>query len=786
VKEAVLLATAPAAGGGAAAAQPWEDTTLLGRMLDQLESLGVREAHVLTRPDFADGLACTRARVHVCDDVADDLRTLAGIARDGDGGVVLAGAEILTQRELLAGLLADARVPTGIVVSGGRTGRRFGFRVRAERGRIVSAGSLYHSVYTPNGSFLGVLKIAAADRPALADAAGRMAELTGGPRPDGWEAALADKTRRWRFALHRRALAEGEEPEESREAVSDEAFADELAAAEPPPIDAGAVQLSPADEVELKLRVTAARDDVTAFVLVALVRGDVQIGITRVRSLFWARPLTPAILARAAERIDEHDEEKALLDSTVKANDGFFTTHFVSPYSKYIARWAARRGWTPNGVTTLSVVTGFLSAAAFATGDRLGLVAGAVLLQLAFTFDCVDGQLARYTRTFTKFGAWLDAIFDRIKEYAVFAGLAIGAARSGHDVWLLAGAALTLQTARHAVEFSYPAALAQTAHAIRHAPLERSEDGFGPVASAVRTGDAPAPPPSLRARVIRGWRALDRAPRARWLKKMIAFPIGERFAAISLSAALFDARVTFIVLLAWGGVGALYTITGRVLRSVGIRGATPVAPGAGAGTFALVVYRDDGPLARALGRLPAPDVAPIALVAAGLLPLLATMAIAGDGASWPLAGAAVAWFVLAAGVSSGRIMRDRLRWMVAPALRLGEYAGLLWIAALAASSVVPAAFALLCALMFRHYDLGYRLRHRGVIPPAWVNAVAGGWDGRLVAGTALAVAGLVPAAFYAAAGLYAVLFVGESGAGWGSLSRTQRPPAYEDDEEDEA
>ena len=86
----------------------------------------------------------------------------------------------------------------------------------------------------------------------------------------------------------------------------------------------------------------------------------------------------------------------------MKANDGFFTTFFVSPYSKYIARWAARRGWTPNGVSTLSVAIGFVAAAAFATGERAWMIAGAVLLQAAFTLDCVDGQLARYTRTFTQ------------------------------------------------------------------------------------------------------------------------------------------------------------------------------------------------------------------------------------------------------------------------------------------------------------------------------------------------------------------------------------------------
>ena len=84
-----------------------------------------------------------------------------------------------------------------------------------------------------------------------------------------------------------------------------------------------------------------------SLLLCGLVRSDVQVGSSHLRKLFWTRPLTPEDVAQAAARIGEHDEDRALLDSAVKANDGFFTTFFVSPYSKYIARWAARRGWTP-------------------------------------------------------------------------------------------------------------------------------------------------------------------------------------------------------------------------------------------------------------------------------------------------------------------------------------------------------------------------------------------------------------------------------------------------------
>lgn len=45
----------------------------------------------------------------------------------------------------------------------------------------------------------------------------------------------------------------------------------------------------------------------------------------------------------------------------------------------------------------------------------------AVLIQLAFIIDCSDGQLARITGKTSKLGAWLDRMFDRIGEFAIFA-----------------------------------------------------------------------------------------------------------------------------------------------------------------------------------------------------------------------------------------------------------------------------------------------------------------------------------------------------------------------------
>jgi Family of unknown function (DUF5941) len=201
---------------------------------------------------------------------------------------------------------------------------------------------------------------------------------------------------------------------------------------------------------------------------------------------------------------------------------------------------------------------------------------------------------------------------------------------------------------------------------------------------------------------------------------------------------------------------------------------------------ALEVYRDDGPLARLLGTIgrgfPLP---PIYLIAAGAGPLLALMIARGESATEAAVAIVVGWYVIAAALSRGRPHTDRLRWAVPGVLRLVEYATIVWIGALAGASSRPAAFALLCVLAFRHYDLVYRLRHQGTTPLQWVGDVALGWDGRLVLAYLLWVAGALPEGYFVAACVLAVVFVAESVASWRRWGRTQQPVLY-DDEEDAA
>jgi phosphatidylglycerophosphate synthase len=228
----------------------------------------------------------------------------------------------------------------------------------------------------------------------------------------------------------------------------------------------------------------------------------------------------------------------ARLAAAVKSDDGLFTTLFVTPYSKYVARWAANRGIAPNAVTVAGLAVGAGATVAFAFGTRATLVLGAVLLQAAFTLDCVDGQLARYSGRTSPFGGWLDAMGDRAKEFAVYGGLAVGSARSFHDpVWDLALAALALQAGRQTLDLAF---------ARRAAAAPGPGGGIARLSSTLDT----------------------RRPWSRWVRRTLVLPIGERLFLISLTAALFRPEITFAALLAWGGFAAAYALTGRILRSV--------------------------------------------------------------------------------------------------------------------------------------------------------------------------------------------------------------------------
>jgi phosphatidylglycerophosphate synthase len=461
----------------------------------------------------------------------------------------------------------------------------------------------------------------------------------------------------------------------------------------------------------------------------------------RVRLLVARRVTDPAGLADAEAAVAAVDEDRAELRLSVKERDDFFTTFFVSTWSPYVTKASARLGLGPTAVTMVSVAFAVAAAVLFGVGGRPALVAGAVLLYLGFVLDCVDGQLARYTRHFSAWGGWLDTMADRAKEYVVYAGLGYGATQAGFRYgWALAIAAMTLQTVRH---------MTDTWYGVLHDEAARRPKAVGTGGGGI--GD------KLNAASNRV--QADTGSVSYWLKRTVVFPIGERWALIALTVALFGPLVSLHAVLAWGVLAFAYTGALRTLRARWMW--VPVLD-----TVDATLHRDDGPLARLLPVVRPMGPLTLAVVAAlGPAALLVAALVAdGDGADglrWAVPAALLV--LLVGGLGAGAAHNGPLDWLVPAALRAGEY---LFAIAVGVVGDVPAwlVFGYVFVLTLHHYDLTARLEKRQSAPP--LHGVTLGWEGRSVLLALAAIVGIAGIGMATLGTYLLVVFVGSVVLAW--------------------
>lgn len=280
--------------------------------------------------------------------------------------------------------------------------------------------------------------------------------------------------------------------------------------------------------------------------LVALTRARVQVDAADLWAAPYARSADNLVRESVASELENLNLGQLRLKMANRANDGFYSVFFLRKFSKLLTWLAVRVKATPNQVTLISFAIGLYSAFCFTQGSFSQTLLGAVLLQLSIIVDCVDGELARYTRKFSKLGAWLDAVTDRVKEYMVFLGLAIGAEKSGEDLWVPALVMMLIQTFRHLSDYNFARSVKLRAESQFLAPIDYAADFDGIVPT-------------------------EREPKGRlryWLGKIIQFPIGERWLVISASAVIGGASFTFTVMPILAAISALVVYRGRIMRTL--------------------------------------------------------------------------------------------------------------------------------------------------------------------------------------------------------------------------
>ena len=399
----------------------------------------------------------------------------------------------------------------------------------------------------------------------------------------------------------------------------------------------------------LGLAAAAARDgawpdlDVADLVLAALVRGGVPVAAVPIEPFPGGRLRDAGYAAALHAEVAGIDTAALTSRRSSRPDDGFYSTFVLRKLSRPISRWGAAHGVSANAVTILSGVLGVLAAVLFGTGVYGGLLAGAALLQVSLVLDCVDGEIARATRTFSSFGAWLDASLDRVKEYGALAGLAVGAAHEGHDLWLVALAGMALQTARHVQDFAFDKGVlaAWRAPRIDRRPLTDLTTWTRPPGPVAPQASAPTA--------------------STWVRRVIHMPIAERWLVLSLGAALGRPSWSLIAYLALTALAGGWTLLGALRRSF-----TTSTPYPGGLRVTVARYRDDGLLSLVVrDRGPAGTAGwllPVAVTALEGVVLLAVAASDGRTArAW-----AFAWFAALAWHRYDLIYRWRDRSLAVP------------------------------------------------------------------------------------------------------------------------
>ena len=410
--------------------------------------------------------------------------------------------------------------------------------------------------------------------------------------------------------------------------------------------------------------------------IVALVRGQIAVRAIEIVDVPWFRAPDDPDAARSQALAVSRERVQGLLANRV--DDGFYSTFVVRKASKPLTRLALRIGASPNAITGISLLIGLAAAALFATGQWIWIALGAIALQASLIVDCVDGEVARATRKFTQLGAWLDAATDRVKEFAAYAGLAVGASRMGIDVWWIAITLVVLQTTRHVSDYDF-------------ARIQRLREAQVPAVDIRERSDGRTSASGSIATAMQASARINRRSAVRWAKKVIHMPIGERWLLLSVLAIVAGPAWALGGLLIAGAIAFVYVAAGRIARTWTWSGSTP-----GDGAQVLTDQLDNGPLITGIARA----------------------------------------------VPSLRVnLSARFAWSVPVLLRAVELAVIAILVTAGSAANLAIAFWILFAIAYHHYDNLYRSL-QGARPPRWLTWLGFGWDGRIlviavVAATAL-------------------------------------------------
>ncbi len=133
---------------------------------------------------------------------------------------------------------------------------------------------------------------------------------------------------------------------------------------------------------------------------------------------------------------EKQDYKKSLKEPNHIALNRFLklNRYFYRPIAYLFVRLIGRTKITPNQLTVAAFLLGTASAFFFVMGEYRYFILAGILVQLSQLLDLADGMLARAKNMGSDYGAFLDIFLDRVTDFLILSGIAIGLYRSKNDL----------------------------------------------------------------------------------------------------------------------------------------------------------------------------------------------------------------------------------------------------------------------------------------------------------------------------------------------------------------
>ncbi len=110
----------------------------------------------------------------------------------------------------------------------------------------------------------------------------------------------------------------------------------------------------------------------------------------------------------------------------ITSKDNFWIRRVSRPFSTITVYFLKNTRITPNQISFISVAWAVLGAVVLIFWrSYTGLLTGVVIFQVAFIFDCADGQLARMRGADSDLGMYVDFLTDELRAYLFFGSVAL-------------------------------------------------------------------------------------------------------------------------------------------------------------------------------------------------------------------------------------------------------------------------------------------------------------------------------------------------------------------------